>query len=295
MKKQFIACAIFVVILVVVSIFGCQQQAEPIKPAPESDAKPTPTITETETKPPPAPEKESPPTTPEEEIQAPIPTSIHWGEWGFPTWGPEYKATTDKTRMIFKDDALIVLGPPLPKDEIYYVCQKKLDNSEPIHSPMEMTVKYKPGTEDIGVVVTSKEEKVIRIKTGSFARGEALQCALMNDDKTVMVFAKEMPYPIENKQGKYRIWVELASPEGNTFIIWGEGFEPDEEISTTSSSNGEVIKSKVKVNNKGQFMTILFPSVVGKTDGLATFGAVGKSGEVEVSYQWGPPALKSAQ
>jgi len=39
-------------------------------------------------------------------------------------------------------------------------------------------------------------------------------------------------------------------------------------------------------------MTLMFPAVVGKQSGLATYNVVGKSGEVKVSYQWGPPALR---
>lgn len=184
-------------------------------------------------------------------------------------------------------DALIPIGFPKDKDKVYYLWQKKLDKVEPIRSPTELII-----NED-GVLVIRADGKVVSVHTVDFARGEALQVALMSEDKTIMVFYKDIPYPIENKQGDYRIWVELWSPEGDTFIIWGEGFEPDEEIDTTSTSDGEVIKSKTKVNSDGQFMTIISPAVVGKEDGLATFSAVGKSGEVKVSYQWGLPALRS--
>jgi hypothetical protein len=249
---------------------------------PESDTKLAPTVNDEETKPPPAQDEKAqkPITTPES------PAYVDWGKWGFPAWGPEYKATTNKTGLLFYKNGLLTMGARLPQDKVYYIWQKKLSAAEPIRFPTELIINEK------GALRTYTEEKLVAFETGGFAKGEALQIALMSEDKTIMIFAKEMPYPIENKQGDYRIWVELASAGGDTFIIWGEGFEPDEEISTTSSSDGEVIKSKVKVNSKGQFMTFYFPAVVGKEDGLATFSAVGKSGEVEISFQWGLPALK---
>jgi peptidyl-prolyl cis-trans isomerase A (cyclophilin A) len=88
--------------------------------------------------------------------------------------------------------------------------------------------------------------------------------------------------------------VELGTPNATGFIIWGEGFEPDEEIDATSLSEGEVRKSKIKAGGAGRFMTIVGPAVVGKKSGSATYGVVGKSGEVKVSYQWGSPSAQAA-
>jgi hypothetical protein len=182
-------------------------------------------------------------------------------------------------------DSLLPIGFPEDKDKVYYIWQKKLDKAEPIRTTTELIID--------GALVTRTEGKVVTISPVDYARGEAFQFALVSEDQTIMVFYKDIPYPIENKQGDYRIWVELASTEGDAFIIWGEGFEPDEEIDTTSTSDGEVIKSKIKVDSDGRFMTMMLPAVIGKEDGLAIFSVVGRHGEVEVSYQWGPPALQS--
>ena len=203
--------------------------------------------------------------------------------WGFPIWGPDFEATSGCSLNFYKD-GLLWMG--LPTDKVYHLWQKKLDEVEPIQYQMELSLQGEVG----GALVSRETEQVVLIKAGTFAKGEAWQLALISEDKTIMAFVKEMPDPIESRQGDYRIWVELASPDGDRFIIWGEGFEPDKELDTTSTSDGELMKSKTKVGKDGRFMIIHFPAVVGKEDGLATFSVVGKAGEVTVSYEWGLPA-----
>jgi hypothetical protein len=156
----------------------------------------------------------------------------------------------------------------------------------PIRNPLKLSI---DGT---GMVVRWEDQKTASFSFGDSARGEALQFALISEDKTAVAFYKDIPYPLEARVGSYHIWVELWSTSGDQFLIWGEGFQPDEEIRTISDSYDVAVESKVKADSKGRFMTIVFPGIVGQESGQATFTAIGRSGEVKVWYQWGPPALR---
>jgi hypothetical protein len=156
----------------------------------------------------------------------------------------------------------------------------------PVKNPLKLSI------DDTGMVVRWEDQKTASFSFGDFARGEALQFALISEDETVMVFYKDIPYPLEARVGSYRIWVELWSAAGDQFIIWGEGFRADEEIRTIADSYNGAVESKVKADSKGRFKTIVFPVIAGQESGLATYTAIGRSGEVKVSYQWGPSALR---
>ena len=220
--------------------------------------------------------------------------STNWGKWGFPLFPPEFKATPGlslffhQTKKDVFQYGLVAVG--LPADKTYRLWQKKLDASQPTRFPPELGIKIV--SDNTGYVISRADGNVFLIATATFLKGEALQIALTSEDKTIVAFAKTIPNPIESIRGPYRTWVELGSAGGDGFIIWGEGFEPNEEIAATSISEGEIRRSKVQADSEGRFMTLMFPAVVGKQSGLATYNVVGKSGEVKVSYQWGPPALR---
>jgi peptidyl-prolyl cis-trans isomerase A (cyclophilin A) len=222
--------------------------------------------------------------------------STDWGKWGTSMWPPEFKPTPGLS-LIFhqpKQDVLqyglVTVG--FPADKTYYLWQRKLNSQQPMRLALELGIKMVENNS--GFVFNQADGKPLLIAFGTFLKGEAFQVALISEDKTIVAFAKTIPNPIEAIQGPYRLWVELGTPNATGFIIWGEGFEPDEEIDATSLSEGEVIKSKIKAGGAGRFMTIVGPAVIGKKSGSATYGVVGKSGEVKVSYQWGLPAEQAA-
>lgn len=127
-----------------------------------------------------------------------------------------------------------------------------------------------------------------------FAKGEAMDYALISTDETVKAFTRVIPFPIEAKEGSCRLSVELVENRGDLFGIWVEGFEPDEEITTVSKFGDQVIdEGKLKVpSEEGKFLIFLLPSVIGGRSGPASFTASGKSCNLTVNYEWGPPALK---
>lgn len=285
MKRKSLSFVPGFVIVAVLLLTSCAPTGTTAPPTTTEPAITTPTPTPT-TEPTPS----STPTPTATPTPTPTPTSTpvstatadDWGSWGRPIWPPEYKATPGAWLLFFNGT---MLAHGLPKDKVYYLWQCKLDTG-PVRNPVALSI------DSTGMVVRWEDQKTASFSFGDFARGEALQFALISEDKTVMVFYKDIPYPLEARVGNYHIWVELWSPKGDQFIIWGEGFGPDEEIRAISDSYDEVVESKVKVDSKGRFMTIVLPGIAGQESGFAAYSAVGRSGEVKVWYQWGPPALR---
>jgi hypothetical protein len=126
-----------------------------------------------------------------------------------------------------------------------------------------------------------------------YLKGEPLAIIVTSTDRTVQAFADVYPFPIEGKDGSCRLWVELISHRGTAFAVHGEGFAADEDVTTSSRSDGEDIRKAEKAHSDGTLsVNIVAPAVVGKQSGTATFIAAGKSCAPTVNYEWGPPALK---
>ena len=180
---------------------------------------------------------------------------------------------------------LVAVG--LPKDKVYQVWVQPSAQDAPTQLPYEFSIG------DGGYVVQKGSSAPFSFGLYGFARGEAEVLALMTADKSYIAFGKTVIYPIEAKQGSSRIWVELRSPTGTIFIIYGEGFEPGEELEATSTFDGEVMRGiRQEVDGNGRFMLIYLPAVLGRQSGLVTYAVVGKGGPLTVSFEWGPPALR---
>ena len=174
----------------------------------------------------------------------------------------------------------------LPEDKVYYLWSKGLGQSSPAKlSPHEMSI-----TSD-GSIIPKGSTSPMSITFCSFAKGEARVIVLMTEDKSIIAYGKVMSYPIQAKHGNSRIWVELMTTTGDLFAIYGEGFEPNEELEITSDSEGEVAKYKSEADGNGRFINMLLPAVVGKESGVVTYTVVAKVGTLTVSFEWGPPAL----
>jgi hypothetical protein len=203
-------------------------------------------------------------------------------------WPEEFRVTSG-ARLDFISEGQVVTGGTtgagysvaavgLPRDRTYRLWLKSLS----IPTPKELT---DATIDDSGYVAAGG--KPIQLSFGSPAKGEAFEIALMTADKTSGAIGKVIPFPLESRQGHYRLWVEVLSKEKTVFAIYGEGFEPDEETIDVSASEGEVLRCNSKADDSGRLTILNLPSVVGKASGQATYTVIGKYGEVSVSYRWG--------
>jgi len=130
------------------------------------------------------------------------------------------------------------------------------------------------------------------MRLGGFAKGEALQYALVSTDRKVKTFAKIIPFPLEDKQGSCQLWLELVATDGNTFVAQGDGFEPGEVVTTISRSNGEALRNKLTVTGEGSLPGVLLSPAAISRKHRASYTVTGRSCTVSVDYAWGPPAMK---
>ena len=84
-----------------------------------------------------------------------------------------------------------------------------------------------------------------------YHEGEPVEFGMISADHTVHAFAKTMPFPLEVKEGRCRLWAEMITTEAFSFS--GEGFEPGEELTYISRSCDEVLRGKIRVSRDGRF------------------------------------------
>ncbi len=236
------------------------------------------------------PPKPTPPTA-----TIPISTWTYWGPAGF---GSDYPATP-RTMITFTDmkPTTSPQGKPginvrpvavgLSSDRSYYLWSRKLGQNVPTQlSPLEMNV-----TSD-GSLVSKGSMAPITLTFDSFAKGEARVLALMTEDKSTITYGKLVMFPIQDKEGNSRVWAELLSPNGELFAVYGDGFEPNEELNAKSNSEGEVINTAFKADGLGRFTSAVLPAVKGKQSGTVIYTVVGKASTLELAFEWGLPALQ---
>lgn len=207
-------------------------------------------------------------------------------------WGPEY-ATQGMEFTLLESDRyldqnktfftykLTTVG--LPKDRIYTLWLLPLGSDTPV-SKGEFQVN------DAGTLISVEtQEPFESVNLSDFAKGQALKVALMTADKSIMVFAKVIPIPIEATDNRCHLSVELLSFDGNNFEIAGEGFGSKETLAIINA----IGKYEETANDDGTYgPTVYWPAVVGEESGLASYQVIGKNCNVSVEFELGPPALQ---
>ena len=124
----------------------------------------------------------------------------------------------------------------------------------------------------------------------SLVLAEPKYLALFDPISGQVAFDKIIPFPVvADGAGGCRLSLELASP-GMIFLFTIEGFEPGEELATTSKSNGEVLRNKQKFLKDSPTISGILPAVIGKDSGDASFTVEGAKCAVTLDYKWGKAA-----
>lgn len=129
------------------------------------------------------------------------------------------------------------------------------------------------------------------LTVAGFAKAEPLRLALIDMERTITVFAKTIPFPIEttNKE-RCRLWLELGSRKGDVFAVFGEGFKPDEEISTVSKSGAKIVEKKRNASAGGLLLDIIEPGIADQSSGRASYSVMSRSCVLTLNYDWGTAA-----
>ena len=172
----------------------------------------------------------------------------------------------------------------------------------PVGKPLELWIKHfgtdeRPAkfptplvVDEHGKVRWQADGSESRIYFHSLALAESKYLALFDPTSGQVAFAKIIPFPvIAEGAGGCRLSLEIASRDAMVLLATAEGFEPGEELATTSKSNGEVIRHKHRFLKDGPIAG-LQPAVIGKDSGDASFTVEGAKCEVTLNYKWGKAA-----
>ena len=124
----------------------------------------------------------------------------------------------------------------------------------------------------------------------NYHKGEPVDFAIVSTDGTVRAYARAYPFPIQAQDGNCTLQVELENTKFTSFVIRGTGFEPGENVTTSSSFGGDPTAGTQLASAVGEFAAHVDADLPGKNSGSATFAATGKSCHLAVAYEWGKAA-----
>jgi len=123
---------------------------------------------------------------------------------------------------------------------------------------------------------------------GKMFPGEYAVFALVSEDAASKAFVEIIPFPIQAEgKGGCRLFVRPMEASGQAFVITGSGFKPNKKLKTSSTSVNEVAHGTSDGRADGTLKQIIFPAVVGRTGGDASFEASDSDCSVKVLYKWG--------
>ncbi|MFN8498682.1 MAG: hypothetical protein U0641_12590 [Anaerolineae bacterium] len=126
--------------------------------------------------------------------------------------------------------------------------------------------------------------------TTRFVRGEPLAVAAMSDDGSVKGYGVVIPFPIEaTGDGGCRMGAELMSTDGTKWAMYGEGFEPGEDVAVTMQlPKGKPDRFTDKANADGT----LDEGLSADMEGAFSITAQGRSCTVTLEFPWGKAGMQ---
>jgi hypothetical protein len=132
----------------------------------------------------------------------------------------------------------------------------------------------------------------VSIDIDNYHKGEPTDYMVTSTDGTVRAYARAYPFPILAQDGKCSLNVELEDTKFTSFVIRGAGFEPGENVKTSSSFGSEATAGTEQASPTGEFAAATHADLSGANSGSATFAATGSSCRPVVTYEWGKAAKK---
>jgi len=111
---------------------------------------------------------------------------------------------------------------------------------------------------------------------------------IASEDKKFKAVVLVVPDPIIATDKGCSVEVIRVREDFSFTVVRGKGFQPNDEISYTSNSEGEEIKGSLKADEFGQFSFGLGPGVKGKTKGTAKIDFKAPGCAPSVSFHWAP-------
>lgn len=119
------------------------------------------------------------------------------------------------------------------------------------------------------------------------AKAEPKRLALVSEDGQLKGSVAIVPFPNETTDKGCHLESVIGTPKGELTYIQGNGFEPNEELTTDGESYGEKNHFVVKAEADGSYFATTMPSVLGKASGITTFEVKGKNCDPKLTFSWG--------
>lgn len=122
----------------------------------------------------------------------------------------------------------------------------------------------------------------------NYLPAEVIPIALMTLDQSQRAYDRASPLPLggSSPQG-CAVEIELLTPDGLTFAVSGQGFQPGETLKVSADDMDEVLESSEVVKEDGTYESILMPGTAGFPMGLVTYTVTGRACEVSVAFPYG--------
>jgi hypothetical protein len=132
----------------------------------------------------------------------------------------------------------------------------------------------------------------VSIDIDNYHKGEPADYMVTSTDGTLRAYARVYPFPIQAQDGKCTLNVEIENNKFTSFVVRGAGFQPDENVKTSSSFGSNPTTGIQEASSRGEFTAATHADLPGANSGSATFAATGSSCHPVVTYEWGKAAKK---
>jgi len=123
-------------------------------------------------------------------------------------------------------------------------------------------------------------------------KAEPKRLALVSEDGQLRGSVAIVPFPNATTDKGCHLESVIGTPKGEITYIQGDGYEPNEELTTDGESYGEKNHFVAKAEADGSYFATTMPSVLGKESGITTFEVKGKNCDPKLTFSWGTYQLE---
>jgi len=119
------------------------------------------------------------------------------------------------------------------------------------------------------------------------AKGEPIRFVLRTADSKTMIAGTLVPAPIESLDRGCRLSALLADPEGNSVLLYLDGFSPNSVVAARGASHGVTDEEKIYTDARGHGVLVETPHPKGIGSGTLTESIQTPKCTVKVDVPWG--------
>jgi len=126
----------------------------------------------------------------------------------------------------------------------------------------------------------------LELGASEYLPGEPYRVGVISTDDSVRTIATAFPHPIEARDGRYWILLEMNSADRRSFTLWGVGFAANENLRTRITSGGESHEGPAFADEQG-VLRIRLGAPGEQAGGMASYEVIGAGGRPKLTYRWG--------